>query len=285
MKWSWLFDSCPFHTMWYEILACFFLMDGQRCSELEGTLAEQLPTVVNFLQEINTHTQKWRSDDFRGAKWDVGTWRQCHIGRYTQCQRAVEKCEECISPIKSTANPGHVDEGHFAAMSNGKKKKCVETIRSVKPIGCKLRGERARRPETKHKRRQNSCPRRIAEIPSTNSGLAIGGSEEEKSTTATAKRHWSTIVGANSRNRRFPHPEGTLPQETPKQGELEGWWYPVWSVILCRECWRCDVRKESTGFPPKEWKKKQPATCVQCVLGQHAGQASASASRRANKGK
>jgi len=48
---------------------------------------------------------------------------------------------------------------------------------------------------------------------------------------------------------------------------------------------KCNVRKESTGFPTIEWRKYQPATCTQCVLEQHAGQASVRASRRASTGK
>jgi hypothetical protein len=38
------------------------------------------------------------------------------------------------------------------------------------------------------------------------------------------------------------------------------------------------------GFPLNEWRKKQPATCAQCVLEQNAGHAPA-ARRRASTGK
>ena len=69
--------------------------------------------------------------------------------------------------------------------------------------------------------------------------------------------------------------------ETPEQRN-EGWWYQVRSVIRCRECRKCNVRKESTDFPLNESRKKQPATCAQYVLEQHAGQASLRASRRAS---
>ena len=65
----------------------------------------------------------------------------------------------------------------------------------------------------------------------------------------------------------------------------EGWWYQVRSVIRCRECRQCNVRKESAGFPLNEGRKKQRATCAHCVLEQHAGQASVHASRRASTGK
>jgi hypothetical protein len=65
----------------------------------------------------------------------------------------------------------------------------------------------------------------------------------------------------------------------------EGWWYQARSGIRCRGCQQCNLRKESAGFPLNEWRKKQPATCAQCFLEQHAGQASVRASRRASTGK
>jgi hypothetical protein len=79
-------------------------------------------------------------------------------------------------------------------------------------------------------------------------------------------------------------PKAHFAKETPEQGD-EGWWYQVRSVIRCRECRQCNVRKESAGFLLNEWRKKQPATCAQCVLEQHVGQASVRASRRASTGK
>jgi len=50
-------------------------------------------------------------------------------------------------------------------------------------------------------------------------------------------------------------------KETTEQ-EDQGWWYQVRSVIRCRECRQCNVRKESTGFPLNEWRKRQPAMCA-----------------------
>jgi hypothetical protein len=41
------------------------------------------------------------------------------------------KCEVCSVPIRSTANAGEDDEEHYAPITNGKKKKGVEAIRSV----------------------------------------------------------------------------------------------------------------------------------------------------------
>ena len=44
----------------------------------------------------------------------------------------------------------------------------------------------------------------------------------------------------------------------------DGWWYQVRSVIWCRACRKCRVRKEQGGFTCKEWNKKQLATCTGC---------------------
>jgi hypothetical protein len=60
-------------------------------------------------------------------------------------------------------------------------------------------------------------------VYSANSGVTVGGSEAEKSTTATDERYRATSgVGASSRDRHFFHPEETLCGGTPEQG-VEGW--------------------------------------------------------------
>jgi hypothetical protein len=42
---------------------------------------------------------------------------------------------------------------------------------------------------------------KVRQCPSANSGVAIGGAKEEKSTTDAAKRHWAmSCVRAHSRN-------------------------------------------------------------------------------------
>jgi len=68
-------------------------------------------------------------------------------------------------------------------MLNGKKKKGAEVISSVN-MHKKLRFS-----ETKHSRRQDRGPRRVAGIPSANSRVAVGGSEAEKGTSATDERY------------------------------------------------------------------------------------------------
>jgi hypothetical protein len=63
--------------------------------------------------------------------------------------------------------------------------------------------------------------------------------------------------------------------ETPEQDD-KGWWYQVLSVIWCRECLKCGVRKEQAEFERNEWHKEKPSICDQCVTGRDAGQASTS---------
>ena len=119
--------------------------------------------------------------------------------------------------IKSTANPGDDDEGHSTPVSNGKREKGVEASKSVNmhQLGVNF-VERVRRLHTSDGK--TAAPGESLEILDAllRLGLAIGGSKAEKSTTATAKRHWATsCVGACSRNRRIPHPKRTLCEGDP----------------------------------------------------------------------
>jgi hypothetical protein len=53
-------------------------------------------------------------------------------------------------------------------------------------------------------------------------------------------------------------------EEKPMLADDDGWWYQVRSVIWCRTCRKCRVRKEQKGFTFKEWNKKRLATCIGC---------------------
>jgi hypothetical protein len=59
-------------------------------------------------------------------------------------------------------------------------------------------------------------------------------------------------------------PEVHFAGEKPMLADDDGWWYQVRSVIWCRACRKCRVRKEQGGFTCKEWNKKQLATCTGC---------------------
>jgi hypothetical protein len=59
-------------------------------------------------------------------------------------------------------------------------------------------------------------------------------------------------------------PEVHFVGEKQMLADDDGWWYQVRSVIWCRACRKCRVRKEQGGFTSKEWIKKQLATCTGC---------------------
>ena len=59
-------------------------------------------------------------------------------------------------------------------------------------------------------------------------------------------------------------PEVHFAEEKPMLADDDGWWYQVRSVIWCRTCRKCRVRKEQKGFTRKEWHKndRPPALSV-----------------------
>ena len=59
-------------------------------------------------------------------------------------------------------------------------------------------------------------------------------------------------------------PEVHFAEEKPISADDDGWWYQVRSVIWCRTCRKCRVRKETEGFTSEEWRKKRPAICIEC---------------------
>jgi len=59
-------------------------------------------------------------------------------------------------------------------------------------------------------------------------------------------------------------PEVHFAEEKPMLADDDGWWYQVRSVIWCRTCGKCRVRKERGGFTHEEWGKRRPAICMAC---------------------
>jgi hypothetical protein len=59
-------------------------------------------------------------------------------------------------------------------------------------------------------------------------------------------------------------PEVHFAEEKPMLADDDGWWYQVRSVIWCRTCRKCRIRKEQKGFTRKEWHKndRPPALSV-----------------------
>ncbi len=67
----------------------------------------------------------------------------------------------------------------------------------------------------------------------------------------------------------------------------EGWWYPVRSVIWCRECRRCITGSEKRALVLRGKngrKSSRPRVCAQCVIVQKEGLTSTVGNGKANKG-
>jgi hypothetical protein len=145
------------------------------CRVLEGTLAEPLWTVVNFIKEMEMRCAQWQVRH-------VGTCKlhcvHCpmNIGQCTQCRQAEEKSQVCSVQMRSAAIPAEVDEEQHARISNVKKKWEAEAIRS---INMHQLGKRFVQgvPEMRHRRRQDCNPRRVAGIPGANMGVSVAESE------------------------------------------------------------------------------------------------------------
>ena len=78
-------------------------------------------------------------------------------------------------------------------------------------------------------------------------------------------------------------PEVHFAKETPGLEDDEGWGYQVRSVIWCRECRKCGVRKEREGFEWNEWTREQSAICTRCNMGSGAKRASSGMTRKVRK--
>ena len=150
----------------------------------------------------------------------VGTCRKCHIGWCTQCQQAEEKCEVWDILTKSTSNPGGIHEEHSPpALEHA-------------PTGHELRGSRDQRPETRHRRLQGSCLRRIAGIPGANSGVAIRGDRRHlfaysnsippylRTTKSTSSRQ--KTVSATTANLSEAPPRSPAPVSTEDRSGVRG---------------------------------------------------------------
>jgi hypothetical protein len=209
---------------------CGAVWIDQGCNELEGTPAQQLQTLVNFLREMEIRCARCQVRH-------VGTCRQCHIGRCTQCQQAEEQCEVCGVSIKSTPNLEDSDEKHSTPAWDGKRQKGVEAIRSVNMHQLAVNFVQRmldvrRRPTDDGKAAPGESLEFLAQIR--------GWQSEER------KKRKAQLLQLNDIGLRaalghavgtdvFFIPNAHFAKETPEQGDKE-WWYHVRSVIRCREC-------------------------------------------------
>jgi hypothetical protein len=245
------------------------------CSKLEGTLAEQLHQVVDYLRAMETRRVRCKVRQ-------AGTCRQCHLGWCTLCQQERGECDVCSAPITSTTNPGAEDGKSYAKRSKGMKG--AEVI----SVNMHRLGESFVESLSDVRRRATVDGKAAAPGESLEFLAQIRGCQSE-----ARKQRRDQLLQLNDIGLRvaltraagidiFFIPEVHFAGETPEQDD-EGWWYQVRSVICCREYRKCGVRKEQAEFERNEWHKEQPAICARCVTGRDAGQASASTKRKARK--
>ena len=65
------------------------------CSELQGTLADQLQLVVSYLRDMEIRCARCQGRH-------AGTCRQCHLRWCTLCQQEKDECDVCSGPIPLT---------------------------------------------------------------------------------------------------------------------------------------------------------------------------------------
>jgi hypothetical protein len=69
------------------------------CSELQGTLTDQLQLVVSYLRAMEIRCARCQGRH-------AGTCRQCHLRWCTLCQQEKEECDVCSGPIPPITDPG-----------------------------------------------------------------------------------------------------------------------------------------------------------------------------------
>jgi hypothetical protein len=89
------------------------------CSQLKGTLTDQLQQVVTYLRAMEIRCVRCQGRQ-------AGTCRQCHLGWCTLCQQEKGECDVCSIPI--TTNPGTGGAKSYAQRSQAKGMKSAEVV-------------------------------------------------------------------------------------------------------------------------------------------------------------
>jgi hypothetical protein len=207
-------------------------------SKLEDTLTDQLQQVVNYL----------RATEIRCVRCQVrqaGTCRQCHLGWCTLCQQEKGENDVCSVPITLTTNPGAGGAKSYAQRSQAKGMKGAEVVK----VNMHRLGESFVEKVSDFRRRATVDGKAAARGESLEFLAHLGGWQSE-----ARKQRRDQLLQLNDIGLRvaltraagadiFFIPEVHFVSETPELDD-EGWWYQVRSVIWCRECRKCGVRKE-----------------------------------------
>jgi hypothetical protein len=109
-----------------------------------------------------------------------------------------------------------------------------------------------------------------AAAPGESLKFLAGGPKEETGSTVTTECHRTEGgIGKTQQGRTSSSSQKcTLPKKKTGSEDDEWWWYRGRSIIWCRECRKCGVRKEHGGFKQQEWNKEQLAMCAECDKGE-----------------
>ena len=91
------------------------------CSELQGTLTDQVQLVVSYLRVMEIRCVRCQGRQ-------SGTCRRCHLMWCTLCQQAKEECDVCSGPIPLITDPGAGDVKSYAQRSQAKGMKGAKVV-------------------------------------------------------------------------------------------------------------------------------------------------------------
>ena len=228
------------------------------CGELTGTRDDQRQLVVSYLgaMEVGCVGCQVR---YRG------TCQQCQLRWCTLCQQNREECDVCGIPLMLTADR----EASGAKTSTQRPAKRLRDT-EVMTVNMHRLGESLVERVTDVRRRVTVDGKVTAPGESMEFLALIQGWQSEARRERRERLLKLNDIGLRMALEHatvkdvFFIPEVHFAEEKPMLADDDGWWYQVRSVIWCRTCGKCRVRKEKEGFTHEEWGKKRPAICIAC---------------------
>ena len=230
----------------------------RRCGELTGTRDDQRQLVVSYLgaMEVGCVGCQVR---YRG------TCQQCQLRWCTLCQQNREECDVCGIPLMLTADR----EASGAKTSTQRPAKRPRDT-EVMTVNMHRLGESFVERVTDVRRRVTVDGKVTAPGESMEFLALIQGWQSEARRERRERLLKLNDIGLRMALEHatvkdvFFIPEVHFAEEKPMLADDDGWWYQVRSVIWCRTCGKCKVRKERGGFTHEEWGKRRPAICIAC---------------------